>query len=168
MPGTTAFPEIEIIVEHGGGGGGSTPPAGGGGGNGDDGKRRRPSFPSPRRYYTAITLGILSILMFFMALASAYIVRKGSGMDWVPLHLPRILWGNTVVLLGSSFTMELARRRLSEVNFSGFRRLWSVTTVLGFLFLLGQIMAWRQLVAQGVFLSTNPAAARGAPRQPRP
>src|SRR2546429_9932489 len=90
MPGTTAVPDIELVVEDiGGGGGGPTAPSGGSG-DGDDGnKRRRPGGPpSPNRYYTGIALGIRSILMFFMALASAFLVRRGTSGDWIPVHLP--------------------------------------------------------------------------------
>jgi len=161
MPGTTAFPDIELVVEDiGGGGGGPTPPAGGGG-DGDDGKkRRRPGGPpSPNRYYTGIALGIVSILMFFMALASAFLVRRGTRGDWIPVHLPTVLWLNTLALIASSFTLERARRLLSRLNLSGFRKLWTVTTGLGALFLIGQLVAWRQLVAQGVFMASNPASS---------
>ena len=110
MPGTTAVPDIELVVEGGGGGGGPTLPPGGGG-DGDDGsKRRRPGRPpSPNRYYTGITLGIVSILMFFMALASAFLVRRGTSGDWIPVHLPAVLWLNTLALVISSFTLERAR-----------------------------------------------------------
>jgi cytochrome c oxidase subunit 3 len=156
MPGTPVVDDIELIIEDIGGGGGNRPPAGGDGGDGD--KRRRPGPSSPRRYYTAIALAIVSILMFFMALASAYIIRK-AGNDWVPVHLPAVLWFNTVALLASSATMELARRRLAATNLSGFRTFWQFTTGLGFLFLIGQLIAWRQLVAQGVYVSTNPASS---------
>ena len=141
MPGTTATPEVEIIVEDiGGGGGGPAPPPDGGDdgdGGGDDRKRRRKWSPSPKRYSTAITIGIVSILMFFMALASAFIVlRRGSEL-WVTVHLPRILWANTCVLLASSFTLESARQRLYLADASGFRKFWLATTVLGFLFVAG-------------------------------
>jgi cytochrome c oxidase subunit 3 len=156
MPATRVVDDIELIIEDIGGGGGNRPPAGGDGGEGD--KRRRPGPPSPRRYYTAIALAIVSILMFFMALASAYIIRK-AGNDWVPVHLPTVVWANTLALLASSATMELARRRLAEANIKSFRTLWQATTGLGFLFLVGQIVAWRQLVLQGVYVSTNPASS---------
>jgi cytochrome c oxidase subunit 3 len=161
MPGTTAFPDIERVVEDiGGGGGGPTPPRGRGG-DGDDGnKRRRPGgAPSPNRYYTGIALGIVSILMFFMALASAFLVRRGTSGDWIPVHLPVVLWLNTLALIASSFTLERARRALSRLDLSGFRKLWTVTTGLGALFLIGQLVAWRQLVAQGVFMASNPASS---------
>ena len=160
MPGTTAVPDIELIIEDvGGGGGGPTPPPGGGD-DGDDGKRRRPGGrPSPNRYYTGITLGIVSILMFFMALASAFLLRRGTSGDWIPVRLPAVLWLNTLALIASSFTLERARRSLSRLDVSGFRKLWALTTGLGALFLIGQFVAWRQLVAQGVFMASNPASS---------
>jgi cytochrome c oxidase subunit 3 len=164
MPGTTAFPDEELIVEDiGGGGGGPTPPRGGGGDDGDGGSddrnRRGKWSPSPKRYSTAIAIGMVSILMFFMALASAFIVlRRGSEL-WGTVHLPRILWANTCVLLASSFTLESARRRLSLADPSGFRKFWLSTTALGFLFVAGQLIAWRQLVAQGVYIASNQASS---------
>jgi len=161
MPGTTAVPDIELVVEDGSGGGGGPTAPPGGGGDGDEGsKRRRPGrLPSPNRYYTGIALGIVSILMFFMALASAFLVRRGTSGDWIPVHLPAVLWLNTLALIVSSFTLERARRSLSRLNLSGFRKLWMVTTTLGALFLIGQLVVWRQLVAQGVFMASNPASS---------
>ncbi len=156
MPGPNVLEDIELIIEDIGGGGGNPPPAGGDGGDGD--KRRRSGPPSPRRYYTGIALAIVSILMFFMALSSAYLLRK-SGEGWVPIHLPAVVFVNTAVLLASSLTIELARRRLAASDLGGFKSLWRLTSGLGFLFLVGQIVAWRQLVAQSVYVSTNPASS---------
>lgn len=159
MPGTTLDHDIELIIEDiGGSGGGTKPPVPGGGGDDDGRKRRRPPQPSPRRYYTGITLAILSILMFFMALASAFIVRRGSN-DWIPVHIPAILWVNTLVLLASSATLELSRRRLAWADLRGFRALWYLTTALGILFVAGQVIAWRQLLLQGIFVATNPGSS---------
>lgn len=160
MPGTTLDDEIELIIDDVGGSGGGKPPSGGDGGDdGDRGKQKRPAQPSPSRYYTGVTLGILSILMFFMALASAFIVRRGTGHDWVPVHIPVILWLNTLVLMASSATLEFSRRRLSDGNLTGFRNLWTVTTLLGILFLAGQLVAWKQLSLQGIFVATNPGSS---------
>jgi cytochrome c oxidase subunit III len=156
MPGTREVEEIEIIIEDIGGGGGNEPPAGGDDGDGD--KRRRSGPPSPRRYYTAITLALVSILMFFMALSTAFLVRR-AGTDWIPIHLPAMIWVNTIILLASSATMESARKRLAAADLDGFRRLWQLTTGLGVFFLIGQLVAWRELVAQGVYVATNPASS---------
>jgi cytochrome c oxidase subunit 3 len=105
-----------------------------------------------------MALGIVSILMFFMALASAFLVRRGSG-DWVPVHIPMLMWFNSGVLLASSATLEWARRRLSQGCLAAYRNLWLVTTGLGLAFLIGQMIAWRQLVAQGIYLASNPASS---------
>lgn len=159
MPGMATH-EIELIIEEkkGGGGGGRLPPVGNNGGGGDDGKKRPRKPISPSRYYTGIAVGIVSVLMFFMALASAFLVRKG-GPDWVPVHIPALLWVNTAVLLVSSGTLELARKRLAQADGLGFRRCWLVTTVLGAMFLTGQVVAWRILVKQGIYLASNPASS---------
>ena len=159
MPGTTITQDIEVVIEKkpSDGSGGVLPPANGGGG-GDDGKRPRGRKPSPKRYYTGMALGIVSILMFFMALASAFLVRRGSG-DWVSVRIPTQMWINTVVLLVSSGTLELARQRLAKGKLAAYKNLWLVTTVLGVMFLVGQVVAWRQLVAQGIYLASNPASS---------
>jgi cytochrome c oxidase subunit III len=159
MPGTTVTQDTELIViDIGGGGGGKVPPAGGDGG-GDGDKGGRPRKPPQRRYSTAITLGMISILVFFLGLCSAFIVLKHVSETWVPLHLPKILWLNTAILLLSSYTLEKARRRLSAIDLAGFRKLWRVTTILGMLFLAGQLLAWLQLVAAGIYIANNQATS---------
>ena len=154
MPGTTATEELEVTDIGGRGRGfGGSDDGGGRGGNG--GARAVPQ----RTYLIGILVGVAAILMFFVALASAYIVRKGAAGDWQPIELPRVLWFNTLVLLVSSATIEKARRQLREVGLSSFRGWWAVTTVLGVTFLAGQVLAWRQLARAGVYLATNPSSS---------
>jgi cytochrome c oxidase subunit III len=110
-----------------------------------------------RTYVTGMTMAIGGVLMFFMALVSAYIVRKGMpNSGWVALPaLPRILWLNTCVLVASSAALFEARRRFRACDEAGFRRWWGATTGLGIFFLAGQVAAWRELAARGVYLATN-------------
>lgn len=153
MPGTVAE-DLDLHLERGFGGG--EPPRGNAGG-GDEGRGGQ---RIPRRaYITGITLAVAGIMMFFMALTSSYIVRKGTGTDWQAFGMPRILWANTVILLLSSLTLEMARRQLARGVLSAFRNLWALTTGLGLLFVAGQLVAWHQLRAAGVYLSTNPSAS---------
>ncbi|HXM99580.1 MAG TPA: cytochrome c oxidase subunit 3 [Candidatus Dormibacteraeota bacterium] len=161
MPTPVVTDDIEIIIENtgGGGGGGIRPPLRGDGDGDDSGKKRPSGGSSLNRYKTGISLGILSILMFFMALVSAFLVRKGTSNDWIPVHLPLLIWINTAVLLASSATLEIARQRLAQSDNAGFRKIWTVTTALGILFLLGQIFVWKQLAAQGIFIASNPASS---------
>jgi cytochrome c oxidase subunit 3 len=159
MPGSTIVEEIEIIIEDIGGGGGKNPPPGGDDGDGG-GKRRRPQLPSSRRYAMAIAIGIVSIVMFFMAMASAFIyLRSTNSSAWVPLHLPWIIWVNTAILLLSSGAMELSRRQLALADVRQFRKLWFMATGLGILFLIGQLVAWRQFILAGFYVSTNQASS---------
>jgi cytochrome c oxidase subunit 3 len=100
--------------------------------------------------------------MTFAAFTSALIVRQGSALDWRHLSLPRILFFNTLLLLASSITLEVARRQVGGFM-SGRRdaianpaRWLYITLFLGVLFVAGQYVAWLQLRAQGLFLATNP------------
>ena len=159
MPSTTATRDTELVISDiGGRGGGKQPPPGGDGG-GDSDRGRRPRKPPQRRYSTAITLGMISISMFFLVPCTVFIVLKLSSHQWVPLRLPKIVWLNTVILLASSFTLQKARRQLSAFDFPRFRKLWRATTILGVLFLAGQVIAWLQLVASGVYIANNQATS---------
>ena len=94
--------------------------------------------------------------MLFVALSSSYIVRSASGDDWRPIVMPKVLWLSTAVILISSFTMEVSRRSLKALNDAGYGRWLAITLILGLGFLASQLMAWRQLVRQGVYMSSNP------------
>ena len=154
MPQTIVTEELEIT----GKGGASKPPSPDGGEGGDGASGGSAAIPQ-RVYVTGITIGMGAILMFFMALVSAFIVRKGVGNDWRSFELPRILWLNTAILLASSATVVLARRKLGKDNLEGFRHWWAVTTVLGLFFLAGQLIAWRQMIAAGFYVATNPSGS---------
>jgi cytochrome c oxidase subunit III len=149
MPGTTVTEELQIT--HGRGGAGDS-----GRDWGDSGSPRIPEVPQ-RAYITGISVALAGILMFFMALTSAFIVRKGISLDWQPFALPKILWLNTAILLASSWTILHARKFLRQGDMPNFSHWWNVTTALGLLFLVGQLLAWRQLAAAGVFLASNPS-----------
>jgi cytochrome c oxidase subunit 3 len=96
-----------------------------------------------------------TVTMLFIGLTSAYMVRRASP-DWQPIRGPELLWLNTAVLLASSATLEGARRRLRAAGGFGARPRLIATGVLGALFVAGQLLAWRALAAQGVFLASNP------------
>jgi cytochrome c oxidase subunit III len=161
MPGTLVE-DIELIIEDiGGGGGGKTPPPGGDGGEdrGGRGGKPWPQVPRSRRYATAIILAMISIVMFFMGMVAAFIFLRATNHNWVPLRIPRIVWFNTLVLMASSGLLELARRRLGQGEREQFRRLWIGATSLGVLFLIGQLVAWRELVAEGLHVWSTQAAS---------
>ncbi len=129
--------------------GGPAPPQLGGDGKG------RPSPLPPRAHLLGMALALAGVSMLFIALTSAYIVRRGVGGDWESLPMPLLVPANAAVLLAGSLTLEIARRRLGS-NRGGVQRWLSTTLLLGAAFIAGQIMTWRQLASGGIYLETNP------------
>ena len=108
--------------------------------------------PEPKPAETGVWVAIATISMSFAALTSAMVVRGSAAADWRHFRLPPILYLNTAVLLASSAVLEAGRRRVAA------HLVW-VTLGLGLVFVVGQVVAWRQLVAQGLFLATSPSSA---------
>lgn len=147
----TTVTSTKPITKTGFGGGRPRGPNGNGSPKGN-GHGYTPHF-SASRYRIGMWVALAAILMMFTALTSAYIVRAASGSDWQPLTMPRILLLSTLLLVVSSATLETARRKFKDER----HKLWLfVTLALGFGFLLSQLLAWRQLVQQGIYVSSNP------------
>ena len=115
----------------------------------------------PERSETGVWIGIFAIVMTFAALTSAMIVREGVALDWQHFQLPKILYLDTVILFFSSWTLETALSKLKEGEnrFSAGMTWLAVTLALGGMFVIGQVVAWRVLAGQGLFLSTNPSSS---------
>ncbi len=120
---------------------------------------------SPPPASTGIWVVVYAITMTFAALTSALIVRKGSSLDWQHFTLPSILYFNTVLLLGSSVALEIARRRVAAfmggiaIPRESPARWLYITLVFGLLFVIGQYVAWARLSAEGLYLATNPSSS---------
>jgi len=101
---------------------------------------------------------LATVTMLFAAFTSAYVVRK-SGSDWHHLDLPAILWVNTGLLAASSAAVEFAYARGGKGRFVASGVAFGAAIALGSGFLAGQIVAWRHLMAAGVYLPTNPSSS---------
>jgi len=101
-----------------------------------------------------IFLVVVSVL--FLLLTAAYIMRMGFG-DWVPLDEPPVLWLNTLALVLSSAAFQwswVGVRRGSAGSASA--GVYAGGLFAAF-FLVGQLVAWRQLDALGYYVASNPA-----------
>jgi cytochrome c oxidase subunit 3 len=163
--GTTVSEDVKVKpagIRRGAGGAGDDRSGGRGGGGPEDWPPgwSRDDAIQPRKYRIGIWVALASILMMFVALTSAYIVRQipqfSGQTDWVFIEMPGVLWLNTGIILASSVTMEMARRALRLNQYSKFNRWLLATMLLGVAFLVGQLYAWRQLVEQGIYVNNNP------------
>jgi cytochrome c oxidase subunit 3 len=130
-----------------------------------DGDRHVALEYSPPPSSTAIWVVLFAITMMFAAFTSALIVRKGSSLDWQTFTLPSILYFNSLLLIASSVTLEIARRRIAtfmgglKTQVKSPVRWLYITLFLGLLFVAGQYVAWTQLRAEGLYLATNPSSS---------
>ena len=145
----------------------STPPPGRGddghgGGDGPGGGSRRGGSNAPLpagAYKIAIWVAIISITMLFLALTVVMLFRAIDSNDWVHTAVPPLLYFNTAILLTSSFTMEYSKRALRREANKQFIRWLRITTGLGIAFIAGQLVAWRELAAHGIYIATNPSSS---------
>ena len=125
-----------------------------------NGSKRHDGIPDAEsnwnRYRIGMWVGLASVAMMFTSLSSAYIVRSASSDDWSTLPMPTVLLASTALLIGSSATLEIARRKLKAALSEPYTKWLALTVILGLGFLVAQIFAWRQLAQKGIFLATNP------------
>jgi cytochrome c oxidase subunit 3 len=129
---------------------------GGSGGGHDDGSQQALSGDNNR---LAVWVILAAVVMMFTALSSAYIVRSVSidgSNDWQPIAMPRLLWLSTAIIVSSSFTFRQAQVELNERRQTGYYRWIWITGILGLGFLVSQLLAWRELREQGIYLASNP------------
>ena len=108
------------------------------------------------RYRIGMLVSLASIAMLFTSLSSAYIVRSGVTYDWFPIAVPRVMFGSTALILLSSISIEIARRKLKQGLAESYSKYLLLTGFLGLGFLVSQLIAWRQLAAQGIYISSHP------------
>jgi cytochrome c oxidase subunit III len=117
---------------------------------------KKPLSMHPKKF--ALWLFLVTVLMIFAALTSAYIVRQADG-NWVIFELPNLFLVTTGIILASSVTMHWAYISVKKSNLESAKLAIGLTTVLGTSFLVGQYMAWGQLVKNSIYLVGNPSGS---------
>jgi cytochrome c oxidase subunit 3 len=101
-----------------------------------------------------VWLLIVSIVMLFAALTSAYIVRRGEGSDWISHQLPVFFTYSTIVVLISSITMHFSTVFYRKGDFRKTSIFISITTVLGIIFGIMQVLGgYEWLVTEKIYFS---------------
>jgi len=104
----------------------------------------------------ALWVGLVSLVMMFTALTSAYVVRRAAG-NWLEFDIPSIFYWNTLVIVVSSLTLHAAYGAFKREAAFAYRSLLTVTFILGIAFVVLQYLGWEQLAAEGVPLKINPS-----------
>lgn len=97
----------------------------------------------------ALWLFIVSVIMIFGALTSAYIVNRGDG-SWLYFELPSMFWVSTGIIVLSSGTMHWAYRAVKRDEFESAKVSIVLTLVLGIAFLAAQWLAFLQLIEERI------------------
>jgi cytochrome c oxidase subunit 3 len=125
-------------------------------GNGNGGGRRDPRKGlSPAAYRVTMWVVIAAIVMMFAALSSAYIILSFDQARR-PVTMPQMFFLSTGIIILSSFTIETAKRSLKRENEARYRSWTIATLMLGLVFLVAQVLGWRELAAQGVYFRSHP------------
>lgn len=104
-----------------------------------------------------LTLLIFSLTMLFLALTAAFVYTRVQS-DLPPIKLPILFVINTAILLGSSYTMILAKRAYLADDTQRYIRLLWVTLGLTLFFLGMQCLAWYQLFLQQIYVTSDNSA----------
>ena len=111
----------------------------------------------PHKFTLWVAMG--SIIMMFAGLTSAYLVKSGLA-GWHEVKTPSLFWYSTAVILVSSITIQAALRSFKHRSMAAFRMLFSVTLVLGLVFVILQYKGFMWLWERGVHFEGSSGAGQ--------
>jgi cytochrome c oxidase subunit 3 len=111
---------------------------------------------APSRVALWVLLAVIT--SFFGLFMSAYGMRMMLA-DWRPLAEPGLLWINTLILILASLAFQWTRGAAQEGNAPGVVSGLAASGFFTCAFLVGQLLAFRDLNAAGQFMTSNAANA---------
>lgn len=112
--------------------------------------------PPAAKVGLAVFLAVAGCL--FSLLTAAYFMRADAP-DWQTPPMPGVLWFNTALLAASSVALQMALNAARRADIARVKTALAVGAAAAGLFLIGQLWAWRELLALGFFASSNAANA---------
>lgn len=110
----------------------------------------------PKKF--ALWLFIVTVVMIFASMTSAYIVRQAEG-NWLEFDLPEILWYTSGVIVLSSITLHWAYLAAKKDSLDQVKVALGITLMLALVFLVGQWYSWVALVDRDVYFVGNPSGS---------
>ncbi|MDI9356631.1 MAG: cytochrome c oxidase subunit 3 [Chitinophagaceae bacterium] len=111
---------------------------------------------NPKKF--ALWLFIVSIIMIFASLTSAYIVKK-SEAEWLIIEIPFLFFYSTLIVVISSVSVQIAYFYLLKKKKNKTIVFLCTTIFLGMFFICMQWLGWIQLVSYNIYFVGNPAGS---------
>ncbi len=106
-------------------------------------------------------IGIISIVMLFAGLTSAYVVRADNG-NWLLFNLPNAFFLSTALIITSSITLFMSLQMAKRNNKPGVIIGILLTFALGIAFTFAQFAGWNELTAKGIVFAGKYSNAAGS------
>ena len=106
-----------------------------------------------RSYKLILLFAMVSMVMMFAGLTSAFIVSK-SRVDWLKdFQMPSAFFWSTAVIMVSSISFHLAKKAIQKDHQSATTSYLLITLALGILFVILQFVGFGQVVAEGYYFT---------------
>ena len=117
------------------------------------------SLTRPNMVSVGVIVWLSSELMFFAALFAMYFSIRAAAPELWAHHTPELdvpyALGNTIILVLSSVTCQFGVFAAERGNVYGLRRWFSLTFIMGLIFVLGQLNEYRGLYSEGLKIDTD-------------
>ncbi len=117
----------------------------------------RPRSMTLHPYNIFLTLTLVGITVLFLAFSAAYIYSRIQGKT-PPVKVPFLFVLNTLILLGSSYTINMAKNAYKTDDTEGYQKALIYTIILSVFFMLMQGIGWKMLIDQNVSIQSSNAA----------
>jgi len=108
---------------------------------------------SDRSYKLLLMFAMMSMIMMFAGLTSAFIVSK-SRVDWLKdFQLPSAFFLSTAVIIGCSVTFHLAKKAIQKNELSKTTSFLLATLALAIAFVVLQFVGFGQIVDNGYYFT---------------
>jgi cytochrome c oxidase subunit 3 len=112
---------------------------------------------SPTRIGLWVFMAVATSL--FSLFLAAYSMRMHQSVGWCHLTIPRIVWANSLVLVGASVAMQLASSFADSGRRAAAQAALIAAGALSIAFLGGQMMAWQAIGPSLYYVQGSPAIA---------
>lgn len=109
-------------------------------------------------YNILLTFTLAGITALFLAFSAAYLYTRVE-MGIPPIKLPSLFFVNTALLLLSSYTLILTKKAYRADDTQRYQLMLSITIALTVSFLISQMIAWKQLFGQEIFITYSTTAS---------